>query len=463
MSDQDPMKPPPLVSIPGLPSRRSWIARVLGHPRLLLLALPLLALAALVPAGALARYTTSNSDFCLTCHGVGDTPDRSVRSLVHPDFSEVGCVDCHSKPGQVVYEGYVHGFMAEPERVSPNCERCHSQMTARNDTEGFEFNFASITIEHEKHLERGATCVTCHANVAHDLRTPATNRPRMDTCYSCHATTETCTKCHEGAIPAGQPPFAASAAGDAQVDGRLWYQRTCSGCHGTDGAKVSQANLASADALQNAESGRWRTSVAEGIGAMPPMARKQGGPLTDEQITSVLAYLELQARAASAAPGEPEDLYGQFCLSCHGSDGGKMPAASFNQASFWEGKGDEQVRSVISSGWGGMPGFGPRAGGKMTPTEIEAVTRYIRGFAQTAEKVDTAQGEALYAAKCAACHGPDGSALPSSNLGDTAALQARGADDLVAATRDGRGGMPAMGGQLSDEEIASIVNYLLNR
>ncbi|MHB1004388.1 MAG: c-type cytochrome [Chloroflexota bacterium] len=466
MREKDSMKPPPPLLVPGL-AGRSWRDRVLSHPRLLLLALPLFLALAILPVGALASYTTSNSQFCLGCHGAGDTPDRSVRSLVHPDFNRVGCVDCHAKPGQVVYEGYVRGFMAEPDRVVPNCERCHSEMTARNDQNGFRFNFVGIPITHEKHLQRGATCLSCHENVAHDLRQPPTNRPRMDSCYACHARTETCAKCHQNGVPSGPAPFAASAAGDVQVDGKALFLRNCAGCHGPQGDRVPQANLTSATALQDAQAGRWRTTVMQGSGEMPPMAKARGGPLADDQITAVLAYLQLQAQAAADVPADARALYGRYCVTCHGDDGAKLASVPLNNPNYWQGKSDAQVRSTISTGWGGMPGFATRAGGGLSPAEINSLVTFLHGLVPAKPKVDTAQGQALFASKCAACHGADGALQPSANLGDKAYVQGRGEADLIQATSAGRGGMPPMGkasgGQLSDEEIAAIVRYLLSR
>ncbi|MDO9066551.1 MAG: multiheme c-type cytochrome, partial [Chloroflexota bacterium] len=95
----------------------------------------------LAPAAlALPRYTTSNYQYCLTCHGGGDTPNRGIESKVHPPFEQVGCTDCHAEPGQVVYEGYRQGFGSEPERVSPNCVSCHRDIARQNDQVGFKKN-----------------------------------------------------------------------------------------------------------------------------------------------------------------------------------------------------------------------------------------------------------------------------------------------------------------------------------
>ena len=194
-----------------------WIA-------LLAIAVPL----ALVPLVTLARHTTSNPGFCLSCHGVGDTPDRGVRSLVHPSFDSVGCTDCHARPGQIVFDGYVQGFLAEPERVSGNCVRCHSEMTSTNAQPDFRYNFLDIKITHRQHLDAGATCTTCHKNVAHDLRQPPTNRPRMETCFQCHSTTEACATCHQKSPPLITVAPAPAPQGGI-TEGRDIYQRNCAG------------------------------------------------------------------------------------------------------------------------------------------------------------------------------------------------------------------------------------------
>jgi mono/diheme cytochrome c family protein len=483
--EQQPMRPAPPLEVPGLPRRRAW--RV-GFPKpllLVLLALPL-AVVALLPVGALARFSTSDSQYCLSCHGAGDTPDRAVRSLVHPDHTQVACVDCHAKHGSVVYEGYVKGFAAEPERVSPACERCHVDMRVRNDQDGFKYNFADIRIPHQQHLESGATCVTCHTNVAHDLRTPQTNRPRMEYCYTCHTRTESCAKCHRGTVPQGLAPFSATALGDLLPDGKMLYTRECSGCHGAKGDGIATANLNSGTTLADEASGRWRAAVVAGVGSMPPMARARGGPLTDDQVTAVLAYLKLQAVEATAKAPDPQDLYNRYCVSCHGAEGGKIAAVPLNKAGFWQGRSDDEVRRAIRLGMGGSPAFGAETGGPLHPAEVAALASFVRKLAaeeSTPTVVGTAEsksssatddkgdkgkpaevdGRALYERSCAMCHGADGAALPSANLGSKDYLQKRGAEELAKATRDGRGAMPGFGAQLSDAEIAGIVGYLLSR
>lgn len=256
-----------------------------------------------VPSVVLARYTTSDSSFCLSCHGTGDTPDRGVPSEVHPDFNRVSCVDCHARPGQIVFEGYAKGFMAEPERVTSNCTRCHAGMAQRTDQLGFKFNPQKIAIDHRAHLDRGATCVSCHANVAHDLREPRTNRPQMDSCYSCHSRTDSCTKCHGGAIPPapadrqaiGRRPVApvqpAAAKPESLEEGKGLFARLCTSCHGADGGALPSANLKSRGYLEGRGAEALGRATAEGKGAMPAYGAARGGPLQEEQVKAIVDYL----------------------------------------------------------------------------------------------------------------------------------------------------------------------------
>ncbi len=308
---------PDNLEIPGLypPRRRRLPSWPIG------LWLVVLAVAAIpivgVPGVVLAHYTTSNSDFCLTCHAAGDTPDRGVPSDVHPSFSRVGCVDCHAKPGQIVFEGYVKGFMAEPERVTSNCVRCHSTMAQKTDQQGFKFNARAITINHQAHLERGATCVTCHSNVAHDLEVPRTNRPRMDNCYSCHPRADSCTKCHGAAIPQAPPsretvgrrpvapPKSAAALADSRApaaetknteEGKALFAKLCAACHGPDGGSLPTARLNSSSYLESNGAEALARSTAAGKGGMPALGAAKGGPMTDEQVKAVVDYLLAAAK-----------------------------------------------------------------------------------------------------------------------------------------------------------------------
>lgn len=74
-----------------------------------------------------------------------------------------------------------------------------------------------------------------------------------------------------------------------------------------------------------------------------------------------------------------------------------------------------------------------------------------------------ADGAATYKAKCAMCHGPDGSkenpAMGIKALSG-ADVQKQSDEQLIETTTKGKGKMPAYAGKLSDEEIKAVVAFI---
>ncbi len=74
-----------------------------------------------------------------------------------------------------------------------------------------------------------------------------------------------------------------------------------------------------------------------------------------------------------------------------------------------------------------------------------------------------ADGAAIFKAKCAMCHGADGS-KENPGMGvkplSGADVQKQSDADLTAAVTKGKGKMPAYAGKLSDEEIKAVVAFV---
>lgn len=75
-------------------------------------------------------------------------------------------------------------------------------------------------------------------------------------------------------------------------------------------------------------------------------------------------------------------------------------------------------------------------------------------------------GEATYKAKCAMCHGADGTgntpvgkSMKVNSFKSDADVKAADAD-LVKITKDGKGKMPAYAGKLTDDQINDVVAYI---
>lgn len=453
----------PRERIPGLPL--GLLDRIKALPRWVWFIIAIAILPPLTaPVAGLARYTTTSSQYCLSCHGVGDTPNRAVKSLVHPGFEQVSCVDCHAKHGQIVYEGYLNGFAAEPERVSSNCVRCHEAMPIRNDNQGFKFNFGNINITHKSHLERGATCASCHSNVAHDLSVPQTNRPRMEACQQCHSQADSCTKCHANGPPSGILPVPAPERTGMDTDGRILYQRTCSACHGPAGDRVERRKLNSQAFLDDRGDDTLFRDIAGGHGDMPSFSVTKGGQLSDDQIRAVIGYLKVMA-STPTGPINGQAIFESRCVVCHGQDGNKMEGVRLKDPQFLAENGQALLVQAISDGRGGMPAFSRDKGGPLSQQEIDAVFGYLKTLGQQGQAPQAAQGKDLFTKNCTSCHGANGDALAKANLVSKSFLEGQGQEQLVKTTEEGKGGMPALGsakgGPLSREQITAIVQYLL--
>ncbi len=74
-----------------------------------------------------------------------------------------------------------------------------------------------------------------------------------------------------------------------------------------------------------------------------------------------------------------------------------------------------------------------------------------------------ADGAATYKAKCAMCHGPDGSKEnPAMGIKALSGPEVQKQTDaqLIETTSKGKGKMPAYAGKLSDDEIKSVVAFI---
>lgn len=92
-----------------------------------------------------------------------------------------------------------------------------------------------------------------------------------------------------------------------------------------------------------------------------------------------------------------------------------------------------------------------------------AVLVVVMAFTVPARAQDTP--EALYKAKCAMCHGPDGAGsavgkkMGVKDFKDPDIVKASDAS-LIKDTKEGKGKMPKFEGKLSDEQIKDVVKYI---
>jgi cytochrome c oxidase cbb3-type subunit 3 len=167
--------------------------------------------------------------------------------------------------------------------------------------------------------------------------------------------------------PPGKPKADEAQAEDRDVstDFQTLYESNCAGCHGTDGKfgaartlnqPLYLAILSKDELRQIIRNGRPGTS-------MPAWAKKQGGPLTDEQVEVLVNSIysnwakpqsftgaKLPAYAVGAVTGDAGNgkrLFLKDCFLCHGK--GAM-VGSVTDASYESLVSNQYLRSAILAG-----------------------------------------------------------------------------------------------------------------
>jgi len=181
-----------------------------------------------------------------------------------------------------------------------------------------------------------------------------------------------------------------------------------------------------------------------------------------------------------------QTLYGTFCAACHGpaGEGMRFPGMAAFPAianpDFLALASDDFLRATVHHGRPGrrMPAWGEKEGG-LRPREIDTVVAHVRRLGGDVAAAsdprparwaqgDAGEGNRLYVAACAGCHGTDGRGAEGPALNNRVLLSSASDTYLTETIRRGRRGtaMPSFGGAspvqrtLSDGEIESIVTWM---
>ncbi|HUY42153.1 MAG TPA: c-type cytochrome [Acidimicrobiales bacterium] len=169
-----------------------------------------------------------------------------------------------------------------------------------------------------------------------------------------------------------------------------------------------------------------------------------------------------------------EALFQQNCSSCHGNEANGVPANGTSGAyPNLVGLGPATIDFWIESGR--MPAADPRSVQaprrfpRLTHNQALAIAAWVTSLDPTAypyipdphlKKANVAEGAALFALNCAACHTieGDGDALAQSTFAPS--LRNIPAVQVAEAIRTGPGNMPRFTGNLSDWQVNDIVKYV---
>jgi cytochrome c5 len=216
-------------------------------------------------------------------------------------------------------------------------------------------------------------------------------------------------------------------------------------------------------------------------------------------LKNIAPVAQLEALDANAPKVERsgEEVFNAVCTSCHTS--GALGAPKLNNKGDWTSRLGQGFETLTANAVNGIRGMPPRGGNpELSDAEIARAVAYMANSAgaefkaaeagtsgepapgpateaaapatpttaKTAMASEPANGEGVYAAGCAACHGAGVAGAPK--LGDKAAWGPRiktGRDTLYASAIKGKGAMPAKGGNasLSEADVRAAVDYMVGQ
>jgi mono/diheme cytochrome c family protein len=199
--------------------------------------------------------------------------------------------------------------------------------------------------------------------------------------------------------PDGEPQANSEPVAPSQVlDFDTLYAQNCAGCHGAQGRGGASIALANPVYLAIVDETTMRNIVAKGVRgtSMPAFAQRWGGMLTEQQIEAITSGIFSRwgrkqvldganppSYAAKAAGNVDHGqlVFGTYCASCHGSEGGGTPKGSaITNDSFLALVSDQALRTIVITGrpeLGGPDWRGNVPGRPMTDQEVTDVVAWL--------------------------------------------------------------------------------------
>jgi cytochrome c oxidase cbb3-type subunit 3 len=175
------------------------------------------------------------------------------------------------------------------------------------------------------------------------------------------------------------------------------------------------------------------------------------------------AAMDLAAVAADPKAHEiGQRLFLNYCAACHASDGrGRTGFPNLADGDWLYGGTPEAIEASITNGRGGVMPPWPQLGEE----GIRNVANYVMSLSgKQHDPAKAEKGRELFAANCAACHGPDGKgnqALGAPNLTDEVWLYGGSESAIVETITKGRNGkMPAWGEFLGKNKVHLLAGYV---
>ncbi|MDH3261224.1 MAG: c-type cytochrome [Acidimicrobiia bacterium] len=402
------------------------------------------------------------------------------------------------------------------------CAACHGRSVA---VSGDEAALRDLIVKGGGHLDMpafGGTLVDTDIQALAIYVMDQTAYPAGEGLFAQH-----CSSCHAQRVPTAgslDEAVAAIARGGAHEDMPVWgeiltdeqigalvayvfqaadlpdlaggedlFAQNCAACHGELGeggpnpARAGDiiAPISTAEYLRTRDDQTLRAIVSQGQPnfGMSPFGDSFGGPLNDEQIDTIVAFLRAweadppvelppDVPAVPQSTSSGREVYQQLCAQCHGDRGQGGIGTAFGEQAWQSANSDSAIFDAINLGheatamiaWGEI----------LTSQQIEQLVAYIRTLnsSGSATGAPTFVGDVLpiFQASCAACHGSLGGwtgtnyedALNTGEGGPTILPgdpdNSRLVQTLVGTHPDGIVMPPS--GALSDTDVQTIVDWI---
>lgn len=229
--------------------------------------------------------------------------------------------------------------------------------------------------------------------------------------------------------------FTISAAEGTSVEiGQELFAQNCSPCHGEFGEGGPNPSregdiilpISTADYLKTRDDSTIRAIISQGQPnyGMSPFGSAFGGPLDDEQIDAVVAYIrswesnppvelppEIAVDVGETVALDTKQIYDQLCSQCHGLDGEGGIGPAFADTQFQDARTDTQLFDAINIGHEATSMIG--WGEVLSVDQIQQMVQLIRQFRpSTTVGQPTPEGVSftddvlpIFESECSACHG----------------------------------------------------------
>ncbi len=279
----------------------------------------------------------------------------------------------------------------------------------------------------------GQHCATCHGQVVPSAPDQATARQVIATGGG-HITMPVWGKVltPEQLDALVSYTLSASKAGSASAGADLFAQN-CAGCHGQFGEGGPNPSrpgdiilpISSAEFLKTRDDVTLRAIISQGQPnfGMSPFGTANGGPLSDDEIDSIVAFVRswqanppVEMPTGVPTPVQPAlsgaQIYADVCSRCHGVNGEGGIGTALADPEFQSNYDDKALFDMISKGRIASPMIA--WGEILTPDQINQLVQYIRTLQPAGAKPTPTPSVApsfskqilpLLNDKCSTCHG----------------------------------------------------------